>query len=103
MRGLARRVQRGGLPRAGGQRHADGGKCTDADTKKRCGDHLFKSVSGLKTTWDVYEVKFSELTQQTFGLPQTGFDPTGVYSVQFTLANKLAIDIWLDDVTFIHN
>jgi len=82
---------------------ADGGKCTDADTKKRCGDHLFKSVSGLKTTWDVYEVKFSELTQQTFGLPQTGFDPTGVYSVQFTLANKLAIDIWLDDVTFIRN
>jgi len=80
---------------------ADGAKCTDTDVQKRCGDHLFKSVSGLKTTWEAYEVQFSELTQQAFGLPQTGFDPTGVYSVQFTLANKLPVDLWLDDVTFI--
>jgi hypothetical protein len=80
---------------------ADGGKCDDTDAKKRCGDHLFKSVSGLKTTWDLYEVKFSELTQQAFGLPQTSFDPSGVYSVQFTLANKLGIDLWLDDITFV--
>jgi hypothetical protein len=80
---------------------ADGGKCIDTDTKKRCGDHLFKSVSGLKTTWDVYEVKFDEFTQQGFGLPQGLFDATGVYSVQFTLANKLPVDVWLDDVTFV--
>ncbi|MEI9950468.1 MAG: hypothetical protein WDO74_16160 [Pseudomonadota bacterium] len=80
---------------------ADGGKCDDTVSTKRCGDHLFKSVSGLKTTWDVYEVKFSDFTQQPFGLPQPAFDPTGVYSVQFTLANKLAIDLWLDDVSFI--
>jgi hypothetical protein len=80
---------------------ADGGKCSDADSKKRCGDHLFKSVSGLKATWDVYEVNFIDFTQQPFGLPQTGFDSTGVYSVQFTMMNKLAIDLWLDDVTFV--
>ena len=80
---------------------ADGGKCNDLDTTKRCGDHLFKAVSGLKATWDLYEVKFSDLTQQAFGLPQTSFDPTGVYSVQFTLANKLGVDLWLDDVTFV--
>jgi len=80
---------------------ADGGKCSDADTTKRCGDHLYKSVVGLKTTWNVYEVKFSELVQQGFGLPQTSFDPTGVYSVQFTLANTLPVDLWLDDVTFV--
>ena len=80
---------------------ADGGKCNDTDPKARCGDHLFKSVSGLKTTWDVYEVKFSDFTQQPFGLPQPAFDPTGVYSVQFTMNNKLAIDLWLDDVTFV--
>ncbi|HKO48211.1 MAG TPA: hypothetical protein VJV79_10835 [Polyangiaceae bacterium] len=81
---------------------ADGGKCSDADTKKRCGDHLFKSVSGLKTTWELYEVKFADLTQQAFGLPQTSpLDLSSVYSVQFTLANKLPVDIWLDDVTFV--
>ena len=82
---------------------ADGGKCTDADTKKRCGDHLFKSVAGLKTTWDVYEVKFADLTQQAFGLPQTfPLDLSSVYSVQFTLANKLLpVDVWLDDITFV--
>jgi len=80
---------------------ADGGKCVDTDTTKRCGDHLFKSVSGLKTAWDLYEVKFSEVAQQGFGLPQTGFDPKGVYSVQLTLANKLPIDFWIDDVTFV--
>jgi hypothetical protein len=80
---------------------ADGGKCSDLDSTKRCGDHLFKSVSGLTTTWAQYEVKFAELTQQAFGLPQTSLDPTGVYSVQFTLANKLPIDLWIDDVTFV--
>ena len=80
---------------------ADGRKCSDLDSTKRCGDHLFKSVSGLKTTWEQYEVKFAELTQQAFGLPQASFDPTSVYSVQFTLANKLPIDLWIDDVTFV--
>ena len=80
---------------------ADGGQCSDLDSTKRCGDHLFKSVSGLKTTWEQYEVKFADLTQQAFGLPQSSFDPTGVYSVQFTLANKLPIDLWVDDVTFV--
>jgi hypothetical protein len=43
---------------------ADGGMCNDAGTKKRCGDHRFKSVSGLETTWDVYEVSFMDFTQQ---------------------------------------
>lgn len=80
---------------------ADGGKCSDLVTTKRCGDHLFKSVSGLKTTWDVYQVNFSDLTQQAFGLPQTTIDLTGVYSIQFTLANKLPIDLWIDDVSFV--
>ena len=85
-----------------GYSDADGGKCSDADSKKRCGDHLFKSVSGLKTTWDLYEVKFSDLTQQAFGLPQTSpFDLTSVYSVQFTMSNKLPVDLWLDDITFV--
>jgi hypothetical protein len=59
-------------------------------------------VSGLKTTWEVYEVKFSDFTQQPFGLKQPPpFDLTGVYSVQFTMANKLPVDLWLDDVSFI--
>jgi hypothetical protein len=51
----------------------------------------------------MYEVLFSEFTQQGFGLKQAApFDLTGVYSVQFTLANKLLpVDLWLDDVTFI--
>jgi len=81
---------------------ADGGKCTDADSTKRCGDHLFQSVSGLKTTWAEYEVKFSDFTQQPFGLKQPPpFDLTGVYSVQFTMANKLPVDLWLDDVSFV--
>lgn len=77
----------------------DGGECNE--TTARCGDHLFKTVSGLKTTWAAYEVKFADFTQQGFGKPQTTFDPAGVYSVQFTLTNTAAIDIWLDDVSFI--
>jgi len=80
---------------------ADGGKCVDTDTTKRCGDHLFKSIAGLKTAWDLYEVKFSDVAQQGFGLPQTGFDAKGVYSVQFTLTNKTPIELWIDDVTFV--
>jgi len=79
----------------------DGGDCNDTVPTKHCGDHLFKSVSGLKTTWAVYEVKFADLTVQGFGNPQPTFDPTGVYSVQFTQTNKLPIDIWFDDISFI--
>lgn len=81
----------------------DGAKCLDTDPLKRCSDHLFLQLSGLKTTWDVYQVNFSALHQQGFGLEQLTFDPKGVYSIQFTLATTATqpVDLWIDDLSFV--
>ena len=79
---------------------ADGGKCSDP--AKRCSDHLFCSITGLKTSWAAYQCDFAKLHQQGFGLVQLSLDPTGVYSVQFTWATAtLALDVWIDDVAFV--
>jgi hypothetical protein len=82
-----------------------GGKCSDAlpatVPSKRCSDHLY-AQRPIKTTWAAYDVLFTELSQQGFGLAQAKLDPTSVYSLQFTMPAKLApIDLWLDDVSFI--
>ncbi len=81
---------------------ADGGKCSDTVTAEHCSDHLFYAVNGLKTSWDEYVCNFDELVQQGFGLVQPTLDPSGVYSIQFTLTTKaLPADIWIDDVSFV--
>ncbi len=82
-----------------------GGICSDAMPytvpSKRCSDHLYFPKT-IKTTWATYDVLFSDLIQQGFGLPQTTLDPKSVYSIQFTMPAKLAaVDLWLDDVSFI--
>ncbi|HEY4105741.1 MAG TPA: hypothetical protein VGM44_17700, partial [Polyangiaceae bacterium] len=79
-----------------------GGKCNDAVAMMGCNDHLFELVTSITTTWAVYEVDFSDLTQQGFGLPQASLDPTSVYSVQFTLSTAaFPADVWLDDISFV--
>ena len=81
---------------------AEGGKCNDTVTTKRCSDHLFHTVTGLRPTWDQYQIDFDDLVQQGFGLPQASLDPSGVYSVQFTQATKLLpVDLWIDDVSLV--
>jgi hypothetical protein len=82
-----------------------GGICTDAMPytvpSKRCSDHLYFPKT-IKTTWATYDVLFADLIQQGFGLPQAKLDPKSVYSLQFTMpANLAAVDLWLDDVSFI--
>ena len=83
----------------------DGGKCSGTVDGTRCGDHLYCQIGSLKTDWALYTCQFSDLAQQGFGLAQSALDPTSVYSVQFTLSNKvpkvIAVDIWIDDVAFI--
>jgi hypothetical protein len=82
-----------------------GGKCNNTASPPAgtaCNDHLFCPINSLKATWDVYECDFSDLMQQSFGLPQAKLDPTSVYGLQFTLATTpLAADFWLDDVAFV--
>jgi hypothetical protein len=82
-----------------------GGICSDAlpatVPSKRCSDHLYFQKT-IKTTWATYDILFADLIQQGFGLPQAGLDPKSVYSLQFTMPAKLAaVDLWLDDVSFI--
>ncbi len=80
----------------------DGGICMDSVATKKCSDHFFYPVSGLKTSWDVYQVDFADLVQQGFGLPQAALDPKSVYSFQFTASTKvLPLDLWIDDLSFV--
>jgi len=80
----------------------DGGKCSGTANGTRCGDHLFSPLGPVKTDWALYTCQFSALVQQGFGLKQAAFDPTSVYSIQFTLSTAvLPVDIWIDDVAFI--
>jgi hypothetical protein len=81
-----------------------GAKCFDSMANKHCGDHFFCQVSSIKTTWAAYDCNFTDLRQQLIAgaLVQPSFDPTTVYSLQFSLVTKtLPADLWLDDVSFI--
>jgi hypothetical protein len=83
----------------------NGGICSDAHPtavpSQRCNDHLYAPKT-IKSTWATFDVLFTELVQQGFGLAQPTLDPKSVYSLQFIMPAKLApVDLWLDDVSFI--
>jgi hypothetical protein len=83
---------------------ADGGKCSGIATTTACSDHLFAQIGSLKTTWGLYYVRFADLRQLGFGLPQTTLDPASVYSILFqfamTATSNLPADLWIDDLSF---
>lgn len=82
-----------------------GGICSDAMPatvpSKRCNDHLYAQKK-VKTSWEAFDVLFTDLIQQGFGLAQPTLDPKSVYSLQFIMPTNITpVDLWIDDVSFI--
>ena len=86
-----------------------GEKCGQGDAAvDQCWDSFSKYIT-FTNTWQRYEVKFSELTQEGWGYAAaTGkFDTTSVYSLDFAVngpgsatAAAVAVDFWIDDIYF---
>lgn len=75
---------------------------TDAEfqTCTRCWDYHQLTLP-LTPEWALYKVRFDELRQVGYGVPQrTYLDAKAVWAVRFaTLANQV-FDFWIDDVAF---
>ncbi len=73
-----------------------------AGAGKGCGDHLYCTITPLKTTWTTHECRFQSLVQDGFGLPQPTLDPKSVLAIQIRFGTESAtIDAWLDDIAFV--
>ncbi len=78
----------------------DGGLCqTNVTGPTQCYDHYGKRIT-LTTTWTKYLVAFSSLSQDGWGRPGAGFDPTTIYQVLFQIPVDAKFGIWIDDVAF---
>jgi hypothetical protein len=84
-----------------------GGKCgtTDASTS-RCWDS-FATYLPFTDKWQKFEVKFSKLRQDGWGMEVPAFDATTARGINFlvqgpttTTAPAIDADFWIDDVYF---
>jgi hypothetical protein len=79
-----------------------GGKCNAATTAvdgEKCDDHFGKNLT-FTTTWTLYVLPFSELSQIGWGKSAPALDKTALYGLQVTAKAKLEVDLWLDQVEF---
>jgi len=86
-----------------------GDKCGQSDAASdQCWDSFSKYVK-LTDTWQKFEVKFSDLSQEGWGyaVPSGKFDATTVYKLSFVVngpasasAPAVTADIWIDDIYF---
>lgn len=74
---------------------SEGGACVDEDT---CWDNHGYSLETSEDWTEVF-VPFSELLQR-WTEPPLPFDPTQIFSIEFTLDAYVDYDIWIDDLGF---
>ena len=67
-----------------------------------CYDH-FGTYLTFSTTWTYYVVKWSDLTQEGWGLaaPSGKIDAYHVYNMQIQTGGSSVFDVWIDDMTFV--
>jgi hypothetical protein len=79
----------------------DGGICRpNVAGPTQCYDHYGSRLT-LTTDWKKYEVDFTSLSQDGWGLAARAFDPTTVYQVVFQIPVNANFGIWIDDVAFV--
>ncbi len=79
-----------------------GGKCNPAANApggEKCDDHFGKDLT-LTSSWTLYVVPFTELTQMGFGTWAAALDKTTLYGLQVTAKPKLDVDLWIDQIEF---
>lgn len=79
---------------------AYGGKC-EPSGGRQCGDH-FATQRTLTSTWQAYQISFSELRQGGWGVvaPTANIDTTAVMELDLITPPATSFDIWLDDIGF---
>ena len=79
-----------------------GGKCNpaaNAPESEKCDDHFGKNLI-FTTTWTLYVVPFTDLSQVGFGMPATALDKAKLYGLQVTAKPNLQVDLWVDEFEF---
>lgn len=65
-----------------------------------CGDHFGADIP-LTSQWVQHEVRFSEMDQEGWGVPQlNSHDRQNVTAIQFAFPEDVRFDLWVDDVEF---
>jgi hypothetical protein len=54
----------------------------------------------ISTSWRLYQLDFSRMTQRDFGYIAKSFDTTAIYNFGWDLAANSVFDLWIDDVWF---
>ncbi len=94
-------------PRPEEQSWCDGGWDGESCAKQGCFDSPTTTIK-VGTDWKLYEIPFSNLMRENWGIPRDGLDSPPLslaadraYQVQFALpANVPQFDLWLDNVGF---
>jgi hypothetical protein len=79
-----------------------GGKCNpaaNAPEGEKCDDHFGKDLV-LTTSWTLYVVPFTDLSQVGFGTSAPALDTAHLYGLQVTAKPKLNVDLWIDEIEF---
>lgn len=74
---------------------SEGGNCGESDT---CWDNHGVSLETTEEWTEVF-VPFADLSQR-WSEPLLSFDPTQIYTVEFTLDAGVDYDVWIDDLGF---
>jgi hypothetical protein len=80
----------------------EGGVCDKGqpDGAKACYCDWSAPLS-LTTEWQAFTISFSKLTQPTWGLQATAFDPTTLYRVQWQTDKNIDFDYCIDNLVFV--
>ena len=77
-----------------------GGKCKLAGpVDQLCYNHFYKDVQ-LTTSWDSYQVRFSDFVQGNSGEVFPDIDLAHMYGLEFYFMSGTKFEVWIDDLSF---
>lgn len=77
-----------------------GGLCDPEGGTNGCFDTFGVVMSSLDTSWKLYKIPFSGLTQRDFGRPAEAVEKTAIYFFSFNFEPNAIFDLWVDDISF---
>jgi hypothetical protein len=81
--------------------HPNGGICNATPgSADECYSGWGTELVPISSTWRLYQIEFSRMTQRDFGYRAETFDTTAVYGVAWDVAANSVFDLWVDDVWF---
>jgi hypothetical protein len=81
--------------------HPNGGICDETlGSAEECYNGWGTDLVPISTSWRLYQLDFSRMTQRDFGYIAKSFDTTAIYNFGWDLAANSVFDLWIDDVWF---